>query len=372
MIPYIKGKVAHQAHVRVPEGLYEEEYGRNGFYGSYVHMYRTEPLVAWSRIEGSLRPRAYDLLKTPQTPSADYLDNRFLYLYNDDVRVYFSSISKPMDYFFRNADGDEVLFIHQGEGKIYTDFGPLDYKRGDYIVIPRGTIYQMLPQHSTQIFLIESASEIRLPDKGLLGQHAFFDPAIIKTPSPEAYAGKERKEYEVVIKRQGRLSRVYYPFCPLNVVGWKGTLSAWQINVADIRPISCDRYHLPPSAHSTFVANNFIICSFLPRPLETGDAEAMKVPFFHSNIDFDEVIFYHSGDFFSRAGISEGMITFHPQGIHHGPHRNALEKSKAAQKTDEIAVMIDTRNPLNIADGSEKTELANYCMSWGNYNESKK
>jgi homogentisate 1,2-dioxygenase len=152
------------------------------------------------------------------------------------------------------------------------------------------------------------------------------------------------------------------------VEGWKGTLTAWQINVDDIRPISCDRFHLPPSAHSTFVAQNFIVVSFLPRPLETGDKDAMKVPFFHSNIDFDEVIFYHSGDFFSRSGITEGMITFHPQGIHHGPHKNAMEKSKSAQRTDEIAVMIDTKNPLFIADGSEKVEYMDYWKSWGNYN----
>lgn len=368
MIPYIKGKVALQAHVGIPEGLYEEEYGRNGFYGSYAHLYRKQPLVAWSRIEGALRPRAYELLKTPRSSSADYLDNRTLYLYNDDVRIYFASIDKTMNSFFRNADGDEVLFIHKGEGQIFTDFGPMNYRKGDYLVLPRGTIYQLSPKQETKILVMESMSEVHLPDKGMLGQQALFDPAMMTIPSPEAYPGKEQNEYELIIKRQGALTRVYYPFCPLNVEGWKGTLTAWQINVDQIRPISCDRFHLPPSVHTTFVAKNFIVVSFLPRPLENGDIEAVKVPFFHSNIDFDEVIFYHSGDFFSRSGITEAMITFHPQGIHHGPHKAAMERSKNAQKTDEIAVMIDTKNPLHIADGAEKVEFMDYWKSWSNYN----
>lgn len=368
MIPYIKGRVAQQAHVAIPEGLYEEEYGRNGFYGAYAHLYRKQPLVAWNRIEGNLRPRAYDLIKTNHSTS-DYLQNRTLYLYNNDVRLYYSTVENKMDYFFRNADGDEILFIHNGEGQIFTDFGPLSYRKGDYLVIPRGTIYQLAPSSLTHIFLIESMSEVRLPDKGLLGHHAFFDPATMGIPDPEAYPFEDKTEYELVVKRQGSLSHIYYPFCPLNVVGWKGTLTAWKVNTDQIRPIMCERYHLPPSAHSTFVADNFVVVSFLPRSLETGDKDAMKVPFFHSNIDFDEVIFYHSGDFFSRSGITEGMITFHPQGIHHGPHKNALERSKAAQKTDEIAVMVDTKNPLLIAEGAEKVEYVDYWKSWGSYNE---
>lgn len=368
MIPYIKGKVPLQAHVDVPKGLYEEEYGRNGFYGKYTHFYRTKPLVAWSRIEGALRPRAFELLKTPKHTD-DYLDNRTLYLYNEDVRIHFSSLEKPMEYFFRNADADELFFIHEGKGELYTDFGPLQYEKGDYLVIPRGTIYQMRPQEKTQTFLIESMSEIQIPDKGLLGHHAFFDPAMMKIPEPAPYPKTEEKEYELKVQREGALSSIYYPFCPLNAVAWKGTLTAWKINVKDIRPISCDRYHLPPSAHSTFLTDSFIVVSFLPRPLEAGDDKAMKVPFFHSNIDFDEVIFYHSGDFFSRSGITEGMITFHPQGIHHGPHKKALEKSFNAKTTDEVAVMVDTKKPLKIADTAEQIEFTNYWKSWEDYNE---
>ena len=197
----------------------------------------------------------------------------------------------------------------------------------------------------------------------MLGQHALFDPAVIKTPEPMVDMSK-KGEFEVKIKRLGEFSTVTYPFCPLNAVGWKGTLCVQQLNVADIRPISCDRYHLPPSAHSTFVAHNFVICSFLPRPLENGDPGALKVPFYHSNIDFDEVLFYHAGEFFSRSGIDEGMMTFHPQGIQHGPHKGAIERTKNTKDTQEIAIMVDTRRPLLVDTSMTKIENQDYWKSW--------
>jgi homogentisate 1,2-dioxygenase len=167
-----------------------------------------------------------------------------------------------------------------------------------------------------------------------------------------------------VIKRQGALTSVWYPHCPLDVVGWKGTLCVWQLNVRDIRPVSSDRYHLPPSAHTTFVAANVAICTFAPRPLENGDPRALKVPFFHSNIDFDEVLFYHAGEFFSRDGIEPGMLTFHPQGIHHGPQARAAQRAPKATHTEEIAVMIDTRRPLDICAPATALELPDYWKSW--------
>ncbi|MBP6217323.1 MAG: homogentisate 1,2-dioxygenase [Oligoflexales bacterium] len=364
LIPHVKGPVAEQAHVGVPDGLYEEEFARDGFYGRYAHLYRSQSPVGWTRIEGELRPRAYELRKTPQLAET-YPQSRSTYLYNDDVSIQFAEIHKPMSSFFRNADGDDICFVHEGEGTLRSDFGPLEYKKGDYLVIPRGTVQQWLPRSKTLLLIVESFSEVRIPDRGPLGQHAIFDPAVVKTPHPKEDRGDSpQSEYELIIKRAGELTRVYYPFSPINTVGWKGTLCTWQINVADIRPITCERYHLPPSAHTTFIAKNFVICSFLPRALETGDPKAVKVPFYHSNIDYDEVLFYHSGDFFSRAGIKEGMITFHPQGIHHGPHPQAVEKSKNLQRTDEIAVMIDTKRPLLIDNSAAKTEIKEYWQSW--------
>jgi homogentisate 1,2-dioxygenase len=365
MIPYIKGRVTPQAHVGVPEGTFEEEYARNGFSGRYAHLYRSAPPVQWIAIDGPLRPQAFDLNQAPAIDGDDYLHSRSPYLENADVRILFSKLSKPMKYYFRNADGDEVLFIHKGQGTLETDFGPLRYEPGDYIIVPRGTVYRLIPVEPSEYLIIESFSEVRIPDKGMLGQHALFDPAVLKTPEPVASAqNMPRGRYELKIQRCGKLTTVTYPFCPLNTVGWKGTLTVWQINVRDIRPILSDRYHLPPSAHSTFVANNFVICTFLPRPLENGDPQAMKVPFYHSNIDFDEVLFYHQGQFFSRAGIQTGMMTFHPQGIHHGPQDQAVARTAGVKETNEIAVMIDTKNPLFVAAPGEKVEVKDYWRSW--------
>lgn len=366
MNPWVKGKVTPQAHVDVPEGTCEEEYARGGFFGRYAHLYRSEPPVGWTHIEGPLRPRAYDTNRLRTAPSADYLRARIPILENSDVRISFFGMQSAMFYFFRNADSEELFFIHQGKAILETDFGPLDVEVGDYVCVPRGTVYRWVPQTDLQVLLVESRSEFDFPDKGMLGQHALFDPALLRVPDPAGGMSQigEQKEYCLKILRQDQVTSVYYPFCPLNTVGWKGTLAVWKLNVRDIRPVSCDRYHLPPSAHTTLVAKGFVVCTFLPRPLENGDDKAMKVPFFHSNIDFDEVLFYHSGEFFSRAGVGAGMITFHPQGIQHGPQPGAVERTKGKERTNEIAVMIDTKNPLHPSAETYKIEWTDYWKSW--------
>lgn len=363
-IPYIRGRVAKQAHVEIPPGTYEEEVGRRGFFGKYAHLYRANSPVDWTRIEGPLRPRAYDLRRVPS--GGDFISARRPFLANSDVRLSFAKASAPMGFFFRNADGDELWFAHQGEGRIETDFGALSYRPGDYVLIPRGCVFRVAPRSESAWLVIESFSEVGFPDRGMLGQHALFDPAVLRVPNPEdgpLSLLASQKEYELRIQRAGEVTHVFYPHNPLDTLGWKGTLSALQLNVADIRPVSSDRYHLPPSAHTTFVAQEFVVCTFLPRPLETGDEKAMRVPFYHSNIDYDEVLFYHDGEFFSRSGIDAGMVTFHPQGIHHGPHRKAVERSARAERTNEIAVMIDTRRPL-VPVQPEGIELVDYWKSW--------
>lgn len=366
-IPWVRGRVAQQAHVGVPEGTVEEEYARNGFSGRYAHLYRREPPVGWTRIEGPLRPRAFDLRRLECVAGGDYLAARVSILENRDVRIHSALLSEPCPYFFRNADGDELLFIHEGAGRIETDFGPLSYERGDYLVIPRGTVYRLAPSAPTWLLVTEFFSELRVPERGMLGQHALFDPAVLRVPAPGEPSGArpdERGEYELRVLRGGEVTRVYYPFCPVETVGWKGTLSVLQLNVRDIRPVLSDRYHLPPSAHTTFVARDAVVCTFVPRPLENGDPRAMKVPFYHSNIDFDEVIFYHRGRFFSREGIVPGMLTLHPQGIHHGPQPEAAPRAAQAERTEEVAVMIDTRSPLRVCAPAEGAELRDYWKSW--------
>lgn len=359
-----KGQYAAQAHVGLPDGTYEEEHGRDGFFGRVAHLYHANPPTGWTRIEGPLRPHA---LRTQEMTPANLKDPRggpVTFLYNDDVALKISRPSGPMPYTFRNADGDEVYFIHRGGGRIETDFGPLDYEAGDYIVIPRGTSYRLSPVGIDDLYLlIESRTEIRLPDKGMLGRNALFDTGVIQTPSPAPTLATDG-EWELVVKRQGELTSIFYPFDPIDAVGWKGDLTVWKFNVRDFRPVMSHRYHLPPSAHTTVLGRNFVVCTFAPRPLET-DPEALKVPFYHRNIDFDEVIFYHAGDFFSRDGIAPGMVTFHPQGIHHGPHPKAVKGSSAKTHTEEYAVMVDARNPLKLTPEAESVEWKEYWASWG-------
>lgn len=367
-IPYVRGITAKQAHVGIPDGTVEEEYARNGFFGKYAHFYRSHPPTAWTRIEGPLKPRAFDPVMRGSSDSSDYWQSRLPLLSNQDVSISLFPLERPMTYFFRNADADELFFVHQGQRRLETDFGELAYETGDYLLIPRGTVYRYTPSQKSRFLLVQSFSELSFPEKGMLGEHALFDPAVVRVPTPQPITSSlrtsESNEYEVRVQRDGELTSIFYPFHPITTVGWKGTLSVLQLNVRDIRPISCDRYHLPPSAHTTWVGRGFVVCSFLPRPLENGDPAALKVPFYHSNIDFDEVLFYHAGQFFSREGITPGMLTFHPQGIHHGPQPAAIERSKSAQSTQEVAVMIDTQRPLQLGPQAAEWEVPDYWKTW--------
>lgn len=369
-IPWVRGRVAAQAHVGIPEGTVEEEYARDGFGGSYAHLYRKNPPVGWTRIEGPLKPRAYDTRKLEggdQSASGHWLGARTSLLENDDVRIEMAVLSEAMPWFFRNADADELLFVHDGAGRIETDFGPLAYEPGDYVVIPRGTVYRLAPTSRSRILLVLSKGPLSVPERGLIGQHALFDPAVLRVPVPgEATALRPngQGEFELRVLRGGEITKIFYPFSPIETVGWKGTLAPMQINVRSIRPITSERYHLPPPAHATFIASGLVICTFLPRPLENGDEAAMKVPFYHANVDYDEVLFYHAGEFFSRTGIAPGMLTLHPQGIHHGPQPGAEARAAKATRTEEVAVMIDTRAPLRPATEARRIEIHDYVYSW--------
>jgi homogentisate 1,2-dioxygenase len=368
LFPLRKGRITRQAHVDLPEGTFEEEFGRQGFYGRTTHLYRSHPPTAWTRIEGPLRPRSYDLNRLgPEVPEfmpgcREPAFAPVCVLRNEDVALNWVR-PEAMDFYYRDASGDDVFFIHAGGGRLDTTFGFLDYERGDYLVIPRGTTYRFLPDPGPQAYLlIESAGEITLPDRNQLGAHALFDPARVDTPELGAVEGPDRS-WTVHVKRGGTLTRVTYPFNPNDAVGWKGDLTVWRINVRDIRPVISPRYHLPPSAHTTFLGRNFIICSFLPRPFEE-EPGAMRVPFYHANIDYDEAIFYSDGHFFSREGVGPGHVTWHPQGIHHGPHPKAIPASREKDRTDEVAVMVDTLHPLEPTPAASAVEDEGYWASW--------
>lgn len=364
--PRIEGEASRQAHVALPRGSYERELGREGFFGAATHMYHRHPPTGWTLWEGPLKPRALDLTRLNREEPSPW--DATTVLSNANVRLRFWRAPKRMDHLVRNGDGDELLFLHQGSGDLYCDYGHLGVTAGDYVVLPRGTMWRLECSEPVTALLIEATnSSYSLPDKGLVGPHAIFDPAMLDTPKlDEAFrAQQDEAEWSIRIKRRQALSSVTYPWNPLDAIGWKGDLAPVRINIKDIRPLMSHRYHLPPSAHTTFLGNRFVVCSFVPRPFES-DPEALKVPFFHNNDDYDEVIFYHAGDFFSRDNIKPGMVTFHPCGFTHGPHPKALQNAFTPKKaaTDEYAVMIDARDALDLGEAMPGVELESYAQSW--------
>ena len=361
-VVHSKGTVAKQAHVAIPEGTYEEEHGRETFFGRASHLYRTHPPTAWTRIEGPLRPRALNLndMKTPDQadPNAEW----GLVAGNEDVRLFVSRLAEPTPYFLRDADGDVCYFVHRGSGTLETDYGPLDFVPGDYLIVPKGTTHRMVPSTDDNFFfVIEGTGEFRLPDRGLMGKHAHFDPGMMVAPEPDPH--DEAGEFEVRVKKGGEYTSLFFAWHPLDVVGWQGDVCPVKLNVLDHRPVYSPSYHMPPSAHCTWENDGFVICSFVPRPLEE-DPEVLKVPFYHANIDADEVLFYHAGNFFSRADIDTGYMTLHPQGIHHGPQPAAIEASKTKERTDEVAVMVETHHPLIVSPEAEGVVITEYETSW--------
>ncbi len=357
MIHLRKGITPEQGHWRIPEGTFEDEHGRKGFFGRASHLYHKNPPTDWISIEGECKPYALDTRKLN-----DKQEYPVFVLVNDDVRIGTWTLTSPPEWYFRNVDGDLLYFVHRGQGKIESDYGSLAFQKGDYIVVPKGTTHRLVPTEKSKFLVIEGTGEYEQPTRGILGHHAIYDPALIKIAEPEEY-DNSKSEYELRIKRMGKITKVVYGFNPLDVVGWKGDLFVWKLNISQIKPVMSHRVHLPPSVHTTFVNQNFVVCSFVPRPAES-DPDALRVPFWHRNIDYDEVIFYHEGNFFSRDGIDKEMITFHPYGIHHGPHPKAYENRDEKEFLDEYAVMVDTKNPLFLTEKGKEIEWKEYWKSW--------
>ncbi|GAA6185698.1 homogentisate 1,2-dioxygenase [Aliiglaciecola sp. 2_MG-2023] len=370
--PRQEGTCSRQAHADFPEqAIFEREIGRNGFFGPATHLHHTHAPTGWIDWQGPLRPRAFDL-NLLQHKNVEMNGNSpwsaAEILFNAHCRYRMWHCHTAMQKLARNADGDELLFIHQGAGQLYCDYGHLSITQGDYVVIPRATLWRIEPDSDMQILMIEATNDsYQLPEKGLVGPHAIFDAGMLDVPAinQKFKAQYSEQRWQVEIKRHNQISEVTYPFNPLDAVGWHGDLSVVRINWRDIRPLMSHRYHLPPSAHTTFVASRFVICTFVPRPIES-DPGALKVPFYHNNDDYDEVLFYHQGDFFSRDNIEKGMVTFHPAGFTHGPHPKAFAAGKAHKKTftDEVAVMLDTRDALEVSEISSLVENPDYVNSW--------
>jgi len=364
--PKVEGKASRQAHCDLPEGTYERELGKEGFFGPAAHMHHQHPPTGWTRFEGDLKPRAFDTSKFSEFGETPWQARTLMDNAHCKVRIW--EMTSSMDQLVRNADGDELLFIHAGEGHLYCDYGHMEVSEGDYVMLPRSTMWRLESADPMRLLLIEATNgSYLLPEKGLLGPHAIFDPAMLESPHIDDMFREQQDEteWEVHIKRNGRITVMTYPFNPLDAVGWHGDLMPVRINWRDIRPLMSHRYHLPPSAHTTFVGNRFVVCTFVPRPFES-DPGALKVPFFHNNDDYDEVIFYHQGEFFSRDNIHPGMLTLHPCGFTHGPHPKALQNAfeQKAPGTNEVAVMIDTRDALQVSEAAETVEWPGYVDSW--------
>jgi homogentisate 1,2-dioxygenase len=368
-IPYsrVEGDASRQAHADLPAGTYEREISKEGFFGPAAHLYHRHPPTGWVDFQGPLRPHAYDLTRSQEIQDSPWSAAELLF--NAHVRMRFWRFDGAMNHLARNADGDDLLFVHRGAGELYCDFGHLSFSAGDYIVLPRGTMWRVECREPLAALLIEATNaSYTLPEKGLLGPHAIFDPAMLEAPAiDEAFRAQlsDSQSWQVRVKRRGAISTITYPFNPLDAVGWHGDLAPVRINVRDIRPVMSHRYHLPPSAHTTFVGNRFVVCTFVPRPFES-DPGALKVPFFHNNDDYDEVLFYHAGNFFSRDNIHPGMMTLHPAGFTHGPHPKALKNMLVQSKpaTDEIAVMVDARDALETGEAARAVEWSGYVDSW--------
>ncbi|MGB8327265.1 MAG: homogentisate 1,2-dioxygenase [Steroidobacteraceae bacterium] len=365
--PRVEGRASRQAHVALPDGTFEREVSKEGFFGPASFFYHRHPPTGWTQFEGPLRPHAFDLTRLAAAGQSPWSAHPVLA--NAATRIRWWRLAGRMDALARNADGDELLFVHSGSGDLFCDYGHLAVSAGDYLLLPRGTLWRLECREPLAALLIEATnSSYTLPDKGLLGPHAIFDPAMLDVPSVnDAFRAQQSDTvaWRVQVKRRDAVSTITFPFNPLDATGWHGDLSVCRINVRDIRPVMSHRYHLPPSVHSTFLADRFVVCTFAPRPFET-DPQALKVPFFHSNDDYDEVIFYHAGEFFSRDNIRPGMMTLHPGGFTHGPHPKALGNMLKQSKpgTDEYAVMVDTRDALDVQPAAQGVEWAGYVDSW--------
>jgi len=376
------GNIPHKRHTqfRKPDGsLYHEQlFSTEGFSNTLSLLYHYNPPTQILQVGDpiSLEPTlVHDkqlkhrcLSGFQIEPEADMLDSRKPVLVNDDCHISLAAPQQSMtDYFFKNADADEVIFIHRGEGTLRTFYGNIEFAYGDYLVIPRGTIYQLdFKDEDNRLFIVESFSPITTPKKyrneyGQLLEHSPFCERDIRKPGL-LETHDEQGKFRVFIKKQQRLYPYDYKNHPFDVVGWDGYVYPYAFSIHDFEPIT-GRIHQPPPVHQTFEARNFVICSFVPR-LYDYHPKGIPAPYNHSNIDSDEVLYYVDGDFMSRKHVDKGMITLHPGGIPHGPHPGTVEKSIGKKGTEELAVMVDTFRPLLMTNYAAQIEEEEYYKSW--------
>lgn len=325
--------------------------------------YSVAPQVA---IAHNMQNRSFQAYKVQ--PKDDYLESRVPILVNNDVYIHVAAPKKSMtDYFFKNSQADEVIFVHEGEGVLKTIYGDLKFGYGDHLVIPRGTIYQFeFKDENNRLFIVESFSPIRYPKRyvnkfGQLLEHSPYCERDIR--QPEDLKTIDRKgDFKVLIKRDDLIFPYHYDHHPFDLIGWDGCHYPYVLSIHDFEPIT-GRLHQPPPVHQIFEAHNYVICAFVPR-LYDYHPDAIPAPYNHSNVDSDEVLYYVDGEFMSRKHVEKGQITLHPIGIPHGPHPGTVEKSIGAKQTNELAVMVDTFKPLKLTQQALELEDPDYYKSW--------
>lgn len=376
------GQIPHKRHTqfRKPDGtLYSEQlFSTEGFSDDYSLLYHFHPPTQIIKTESQqdvspqvaeekmLKHRSFEGFHIK--PEADFLKSRVPVLVNSDCHIVLASPQQSMtDYFYKNTDADELIFIHEGSGKVLTQYGQLPFSYGDYIILPRGTIYQIhFDTPTNRLFIVESFSPLRYPKRymsrfGQLMEHSPYCERDIRPPQ-DLLTIDQQGDFLIRAKKKGMLYGLHYGTHPFDVVGWDGCCYPYIFSIHDFEPIT-GRVHMPPPIHQTFETNSFVVCSFVPR-LYDYHPQAIPAPYNHSNIDSDEVIYYVDGDFMSRKSVTRGMITLHPAGIPHGPHPGAVQKSIGAKETKELAVMVDTFRPLMLTKQALDIENQGYVMSW--------
>jgi homogentisate 1,2-dioxygenase len=357
---------------------YEQLFGTEGFHGHssllyHVHRptqvkeitksYSVEPKIAIGKNIKSLLLKGFEL-----KPEDDFLDSRKAMLVNKDCAIGLAAPRKSLtEYFYKNADADEMIFIHKGSGKLRTMMGNIDFEYGDYLIIPRGMIYQIqFNTEENRLFYVESFSPFYTPKryKNESGQHLEHSPFCerdFKLPI-ELETHDEKGDFTIKIKKEGMMHEFVYATHPFDVVGWDGYNFPYGFSIHNFEPIT-GRVHQPPPVHQTFETSTFVVCSFCPR-LYDYHPKAIPAPYNHSNIDSDEVLYYVDGDFMSRNNIEQGHITLHPKGIPHGPAPGAMERSIGKTITEELAVMVDTFRPLMVTEEAMGLDDGQYYKSW--------
>jgi homogentisate 1,2-dioxygenase len=379
---YRMGEVPHKRHTqfRQPDGsLYHEEVmGIHGFAGIQSILYHVRPPTRVERMEllrkveipyeeqGPLRHRHF--CSAPMPAGGDAVEGRVPLMGNNDVVLSVVRPTEKMDYWYKFGQGDEVLFIHDGQGALESQFGTLRYRPGDYLVLPTGTIWRLLPNEGVdqRILVIEAFGHIEPPKRylnryGQFLEHSPYSERDIRPPD-NLVTHDETGEFELRVKTRGQITRFFFGHHPLDVVGWDGHLWPFAFNIEDFEPIT-GRVHQPPPVHQTFDGPGFVVCSFVPR-LFDYHPQAIPAPYNHSNVDSDEVLYYVEGDFMSRKGIERASFTVHPNGIPHGPHPGTYEGSIGKERTDELAVMVDTFRPLQVTRYALELEDEKYPYSW--------